>query len=386
MARKGTGITLVKVSIFAAVSAVLTVLLGMKIANTGLFGATYEVEAVFSNASGVFSGDAVKLAGVDVGRVKDTRIEGGNAVVTFEVDEGVTLTTESQVAIRWRNVIGLRFLYVFPGEGGEPLQDGDRIPIENTDDAGDIGAFLNELGPILQAIDPAEANAFLDAMNEALGGNEATVRVLLSSGANLARELGDMDKQIKSLIGSSDRIIETYANQDDAFGSIIDDLNVVGGKLSGMTDTINSVLVNFATVQEELDRLLKQNRGNIDASLSGLLDLSRLLSENRGKLERTLCTLPAGIVSYDQTSSWGEWFNVRIVEIVFKDSDGNPIVDLAENDDQRGGVDRPVLRCPEGSPVRQHLDGGPYQRPPGPQMQSQDLSGWMDTVSGGAGG
>ncbi|HEX2032138.1 MAG TPA: MlaD family protein, partial [Actinomycetota bacterium] len=118
------GRTLTKVGLFVLASAILTVLLAMRIANlslSDLLGQTYTLEAVFENAAGVFPGDAVKIAGVEVGRVTETRIEDGHAVVTFDVDRDTELTTTSRVAIRWRNVIGLRFLYVYPGEGGEPL-------------------------------------------------------------------------------------------------------------------------------------------------------------------------------------------------------------------------------------------------------------------------
>ncbi|HWC31760.1 MAG TPA: MlaD family protein, partial [Actinomycetota bacterium] len=134
---------LVKVSVFTVIAVILTVLLGMKISNTGLFADTYALEAEFTAAKGVFPGDAVKLAGVDVGRVKRTRIENGRAVVEFNVDREIPLPVDSTVGIRWRNVIGLRFLYVYPGDSEKILEDGDRIPVEQTEDAGDIGEFLN---------------------------------------------------------------------------------------------------------------------------------------------------------------------------------------------------------------------------------------------------
>ncbi|MDQ4006036.1 MAG: MlaD family protein, partial [Actinomycetota bacterium] len=177
--------TLGKVVAFTLVSIVLTILLGMRIANLAFFGSTYELQAVFSDATGVFEGDAVKLAGVDVGRVTGREIQNGRAVVTFEVDQEVPLTTTSRIGIRWRNVIGLRFLYVYPGAGGERLEAGARVPDSRTDEAGDIGEFLNHLGPILQAINPDKANAFIDAVNTALAGNENVVRSLFTEGSFL---------------------------------------------------------------------------------------------------------------------------------------------------------------------------------------------------------
>lgn len=337
-------VTLLKVLAFVAVSAVFTAVLAMKIGNLEFFQHQYQLSAVFSDATGVFKGDSVKLAGVDVGRVSGARIEDGHGVVDFVVDDSVHLTRDATVAIRWRNVLGQRFLYLNPGSGdGSRLQDGDTIGLSNTEAAGDLGQLLNELGPILKAINPDKANAFLDAMNEALANNEGTVRQLLGEGGGLAQRLAGMDDQIQSLVSSSDTVLSTYANQDKAINGILDDLDSVGGSLGGMTDNLNSLIVNFADVQQELDRFLKDNRGNIDSSLGELQWLVKLLQGKRTELARTLCSLPAGVAPYFQTTSWGEWFNVRVVRITVKDSSGKSLVSQGENSLERdqGKAQRP---------------------------------------------
>src|SRR5919106_1563493 len=196
--------TLGKVIAFSVVCAIFTVVLGVRLANIRLFAGETSYEAEFDNAAGVIKGDSVKIAGVDFGRVEATRIEDGAAVVTFSVDDSVALTDSSTAAIRWRNVLGQRFLYVYPGAGGQPLREGDRIPLSRTEAAGDIGELLNNLGPVLRAIDPAKANRFLDSVNTALAGNEATARRLLDNGSSLASDLADMDDRIAAMVGSSD--------------------------------------------------------------------------------------------------------------------------------------------------------------------------------------
>ena len=381
-----TKATLVKVLAFTAASILMTIALAFEIANmdpSQIFSDEYELEAEFENATGVFPGDSVKLAGVDIGRVTGTEIEDGKAIVRFTIDSGVPITSEARVAIRWRNVIGLRFLYLYPSSSGRMLEDGDRIPIGNTDSAGDIGELLNRLGPILKAIDPEKANAFLEAMNTALAGNETVVRTLLSEGSALASDLGEMDAQIRDLISSSDRIMAAYASQHRNLGKIIDDLAVVGGELSTMTAEINALVENFAIVQEEMEELLVENRENIDADLSYLNTLLRTLAENRAAFAETLCSLPPGVMPYDQTSSWGEWFNVRIVEFVFKDQEGNVIVKNSETPQQRPDPkDIPkTVTCPNGKPVATSFTGGGQA---GEETSSPvPLSGWLDSVTGG---
>jgi phospholipid/cholesterol/gamma-HCH transport system substrate-binding protein len=327
---------LVKVLIFTAVCIAFTVLLGVKLANEKPFTENYTVGAYFENAQGVLVGDMVKIAGVDVGRVTGTEIKEDLAYVEFEVEQGIQLPQDTEVAIRWRNVVGQRFLYLYPGDSELLLTKGDTIPVEQTRDIADIGQFLNRVGPILKAIDPEKANEFLDAMNVALSSNEQNVRELIDSGAVLAKELGESDDDIRGLLSSADKIMAAYASQDESLGSFIDDLDSVSGVLARRTDDINALVTNFAEVQQQLDRLLTNNRANIDGTISGLKTVADVLDRNQKNLVRTVETLPLGVAGYFQTTSWGEWFNVRVVYVSVKDQHSKIIVEQSEHDSQHG--------------------------------------------------
>lgn len=327
---------LIRVVIFAIICLIGTVVLGAKLANTRLFADTYELSAEFENASGVLAGDAVKIAGVDVGRVTETEIRNGLAVVRFTVDQGIELPQDTRVGIRWRNVLGQRFLYVYPGTGPKDLNEGDTIPVAQTQDVADIGEFLNRVGPILRAIDPQQANRFLDAMNTALAGNEANVRSLLDSGARLSKDLQSRDDEIASLIDNADQILAAYASQDRNIESIFDNLDNVSGVLARRTQDINSLVTNLADVQTQMEDLLKTSHTDIDATIDSLDVVTNTLARNRENLGRTLATTPMGIANYFQTSGWGEFFNVRIVKILVQDRASNDLVVQGETDDQHG--------------------------------------------------
>jgi ABC-type transporter Mla subunit MlaD len=138
--------------------------------------------------------------------------------------------------------------------------------------------------------------------------------------------------------------MSTYAKQNDEIEVIIDDLNALGGRLDNMTGDINSFIVNFARVQTQLDKLLRENWGNIDGSIANLEAVATLLAGQKGGLAQTLCTLPAGVSGYWQTTSWGEWFNVRIVKVVLKDQEGN-VVGGAEEDPGNRERAEPPYQC-----------------------------------------
>jgi phospholipid/cholesterol/gamma-HCH transport system substrate-binding protein len=326
-------VMLLKVIVFTIVCLVFTIALGMKLANSRLFADTYDMKAEFEDATGVLDGDAVKIAGVDVGRVTGTEIKDGKAVLSFNVDRDVELPTDSEVAIRWRNVLGQRFVYIYPGDEDEVWDEGDTIPSSHTNDVADIGEFLNRVGPILKAIDPEQANAFLDAVNTALASNEENVRALIDAGASLASDLSERDGHIARTIENADTIMEAFASQDDQIASIIDDLDNVSGVLARRTDDVNQLVTNFADVQDQLDELLATSSSNIDATIGSLDSVTGTLASNQKNLARTLRSTPAGVSNYFQTTAWGEWFNVRLVELVLQDGESNDLVRQRENED-----------------------------------------------------
>src|SRR3546814_15707856 len=102
--------------------------------------------------------DNVKVAGVVVGKVTSVSTDDGQAVVSMQIDDDhADLPKDSSAAIRWRNLIGQRYVYLYPGDSAEALQDGSTI--ERTTSVVDLGELFNRLGLIVGPIDPPQVNA-----------------------------------------------------------------------------------------------------------------------------------------------------------------------------------------------------------------------------------
>jgi ABC-type transporter Mla subunit MlaD len=179
----------------------------------------------------------------------------------------------------------------------------------------------------------------------------------LDNGAKLATTLGNEDTEIKGLVDSANKVTTAFASQHEALGGIFDNLDSLGVVLRRRTTDINTLLTQFSDVQHELENLLVSNRDNIDASISGLDKTLGTLAANRKNLGKTLHSLPLGIMSYHQTSSWGEYFNVRITKLLVQDSNSNDLVVQGETDNQHGDdnvsgkpkTGDPCVPCKDGS-------------------------------------
>ena len=107
---RGLVAPLIKIAIFAVVTITLTTLLGLTIANTNL-GDTHSYRARFTDATGLNSGDDIRVSGVRIGQVDSISVvDNRYADVTFDVEASRRLPASVTATIKYRNLIGQRYL------------------------------------------------------------------------------------------------------------------------------------------------------------------------------------------------------------------------------------------------------------------------------------
>ena len=86
----------------------------------------YYLNATFTRTDGLLIGDAVRMGGVDVGRVIDARLdENFNAVLTFEIKEGLNIPDDSSASIVSSSIMGHKYIEIDAGGSEEFLKEGD---------------------------------------------------------------------------------------------------------------------------------------------------------------------------------------------------------------------------------------------------------------------
>ncbi len=309
--RGSTGRNLLKVVLYSAVCLVVLAALIARIGNIDFFAKHDGYRAELPDATGLLVNDEVKVAGVPVGKVTGISVDHGKAMISFQVKPSLKLRTSTQVGVRWRNVLGQKYLYLYPGTTGAALGKGDTLPASQSVRSADVGEFLNSVAPILQAIDPAKANAFIRALNEALDGNEEKVRGLLDDTASISSDLGGSDQQVGQLIERLDTVVGGLADRDKDLNTAVTRFKTLAGSLAQNNDDLQLLVERFASVQTKLNQLVTDNRGNIDATIDDLSTIAKVLHGHRDDLDTALSTLPQGLRIYDSISSYGQWFQIR---------------------------------------------------------------------------
>jgi phospholipid/cholesterol/gamma-HCH transport system substrate-binding protein len=116
------------VGVFVLIGVISLGYLSIKLGKLELIGGdVYEVDALFNSATGLKSGAAVEIAGVEVGRVKAIRLKEDRALVRLGLQNGTKLYSDTIASIKTRGIIGEKYLALSPGGGGDPLKPGDTI-------------------------------------------------------------------------------------------------------------------------------------------------------------------------------------------------------------------------------------------------------------------
>lgn len=91
-------------------------------------GVYYPVRARFGRTDGLMLGDAVRLSGMDIGRVVDANLDDHfNAVLTLDIKEGINIPLDSSAAIVSSGIMGGKYIEIEPGGEEEFLQPNDEF-------------------------------------------------------------------------------------------------------------------------------------------------------------------------------------------------------------------------------------------------------------------
>lgn len=310
---RGVARPLLKLIAFAAVTLTLTALLAQTLGSFG-FGGGPEYRARFSDVTGLLVGDDVRVAGVKVGRVTgiDLVQSGGGkpeAEVSFTAD-GVPLATTVRAKIRYRNLVGQRYLALTEGPGGgERLKEQGLIPLAQTTAALDLTVVFNGFRPLFTGLSPQDVNTFAFEIIQVLQGEGGTLSDLLRRTASLTNTLADRDAVIGRVITNLNAVLGTLDQRDAKLSETIRQMQLLVSGLAADRTAIGGALTNISGLADATTSLLRDARPSLAADISALNTLAGTLVENSAVIESTLTRAPARLDALTRTASYGSWFN-----------------------------------------------------------------------------
>lgn len=299
------------------------------------FDSRASYSAVFSNVSGLKGGNFVRIAGVEVGKVKDMTLhKDGTVTVDFAIDKGLQLTQGTRAVVRYENLIGDRYLSLEEGAGSvRKLLPGQTIPLDRTAPALDVDALIGGFRPLFRALDPEQVNALSGQLLRVFQGQGGTISSVLAQTSALTTTLAGRDQLIGEVITNLNTVLGTFATRDDQFGAGLDKLSELVQGLADRRGEISTGLAYINAAAGSVADLLTAAREPIIQTVTQTDRFAGQVMADHDYVDELVRTLPDAYQVLARNGLYGDYFGFYLCDAILKvnGKGGQPVfVKLAE--------------------------------------------------------
>lgn len=263
-----------------------------------------EVQAVLNDAAGLTKDAAVIFSGVEVGKVKEIRLEHGKAVADLTIDADKELPSNLKILVRSKGFLGEKFAEL-KLSGAEPqgtlksgdmltesgeITDFDQLGNKIGDIADDVKAITSSLREVL-ATERARDNMsttisnvreITDAVNKLVKQNEQRIDMIVRNMETLTGKLSDIT------VANADNINSIVANINAITKDLKAQTPLIAENLRVVTDSLRkdgpSITSNVRNISEDVNDVMSSQKENLKKAIENIATVT-------GKLEKTVDNL-----------------------------------------------------------------------------------------------
>lgn len=291
----------------------IAVLIATVFAMSGIGGREAKTyHAYFSFAGGLAPGTAVRYAGgPKVGRIDGLQIDPQDPArmnVTFSVQSGLPIKTDSHVKIMSMSPLGDNHLEILPGTAQAAMApDGSLLMSESYVDFNSITAQINNIAP--------QAQELLHSLNDRVAELKETIKrvndvLSAQNRANVAATLANVHGMIEENRPQVKSVLQNVNSASEKLQPLLDDFRKTSGEATQALDHIDAIigenrpdihqavlelrraLTNMTGVTSRLDDTLDVNSDNIDQ----ILDNMQHVTENLREFTATIKARPSTLI------------------------------------------------------------------------------------------
>ena len=283
----------IAVGALVLVAMVLLAYMSLKVGAIKSFGDEIEVTSLFPDAAGLAVGASVQEAGVVVGRVSALTVENGQARIHLALRNDAKVRKDATARIRARSVLGEKYVEIVPTTNTAPLLADDDT-LQPGPEPVEIDQLVNQMGPVVSAIDPAAISELSQALsaafkndpdraNRMMGDLETILHNAAVASADAPALLAEVHQTLASVRRAADAATPVMAHADHAITSLdtataqlpqtltdaqglltdsrsaVNDGHALISKLDGSTGNLKKLIDNLSEIDKwELRRLLRE--------------------------------------------------------------------------------------------------------------------------------
>ena len=199
--------------------------LGFSLYFLGGFSMTrsYDINVQFADVSGLPVKAAVKLSGVEVGKVKEIKIEDGKVIVVAAINENIPLYRGSRFSVAMTGIIGTKYLKVEQGDeslgllrAGDYTAGVDEVPMDQQ--------IANTMTSVKELVDSINQRGQFGAqLNDAMRDIRQLSANVNQLVITMRPYVTDSMKNLQEITDKLNAVMDSITNEEGVLGSLIKD-------------------------------------------------------------------------------------------------------------------------------------------------------------------
>jgi phospholipid/cholesterol/gamma-HCH transport system substrate-binding protein len=281
-----------KVGLFVLLGVVLLVYMSLRLGGIKLGGEDgYTIFVEFDSAAGLDPNAPVRVAGVEVGRVKSITLKDSKAHLELQIQPDVKIGKDFTAVLTTKGLLGEKYLELTPGQpGAPPLKEGESLT--RTRSYADIDRLIRTMTEVSD-----DVKEITESISSVLGGDEGEQTV-----GNIVRNIEELTFRLNRIVAKNDEQFESVMKNLDSFTAL---LNEEGPAItSGLRVAIKNLNESLVKTTDNLNGMIDENRGNLKEGIDNLKTASLSLQQAMETVNKVTKEVGPGVAkTMDSVSS-----------------------------------------------------------------------------------
>jgi phospholipid/cholesterol/gamma-HCH transport system substrate-binding protein len=281
-----------RLGIFVALVIIAFVLILEFLGGTERFRRGTHYRVLFNNVQDLSVGDRVRMAGKEIGRVEDIKLQETNnkVLVTIKVNSKVLVRTDSTASIKFTGLMGQYFVSLDFGSRNSPLAKEDTLlnAIETPDMSAIMAKIENVAGNVenlTRSFTGEKIENLLGPLTDFLKANQSPLTATIAHFQTISSQIAEGKGTVGKLVNDPalyNSTLSAVSNLQDTASEI----KTTVAEARKVLDRVNQTVAQVNAGQGTVGKLLKEDTlyRETTASMSHLKEILQKINQGQGSI------------------------------------------------------------------------------------------------------
>src|ERR1700722_61920 len=268
----------------------------------------------FTDSGGLSTGDKVRIAGMDVGKIEGLEIDGDHVVMKFSIGTN-SIGTESRLAIRTDTILGKKVLEV-EARGNQQLRPGASLPLGQSTTPYQIYDAFFDVTKAAQGWNIDTVKESLHVLSQTVDQTYPHLSAALDGVAKFSDTIGKRDEEVTHLLAQANQVATILGDRSQQFDRLLVNAKTLIAAFNERGQAIDALLSNVSAFSQQVKGLINDNP-NLNHVLEQLHTVSDILVQRKDDIAKGLVEVGGFLPSLNEAIASGPFFKVVLHNLAF---------------------------------------------------------------------